>query len=464
MNRDSLYIGGRWVPASSGETIAVENPATEETLGHVPAGSAEDVDRAVAAARAAFDDWAATPMAERGALLGKLHEALSARAGEIARTVGLELGAPLKVAKAVQAGLPLTVLRGYADHAAQPVEEETAGHSLIVREPVGVVGAITPWNYPLHQVVAKVAAALAAGCTVVLKPSELTPLVAYLLFDAADEAGLPAGVLNLVPGTGPVVGAAIAGHPDVDMVSFTGSTATGRAVSHAAADRIARVALELGGKSANVILEDADVTKAVKVGVGNAFLNSGQTCTAWTRMLVHRSHYAAAVELAASAAEAYRTGDPFDEATRLGPLVSAAQRERVRGFIDRADARLVTGNAPVPGKGYFVPATVFADVDPDSELAQEEIFGPVLSIIPFDDDDHAVRIANNSRYGLAGGVWGSPDRALAVARRMRTGAVDLNGAAFNPVAPFGGYKQSGFGRELGVHGLSEFQQTKAIQR
>ncbi|WP_199510638.1 aldehyde dehydrogenase family protein [Nucisporomicrobium flavum] len=464
MNRDSLYIGGRWVPASSGETIAVENPATEETLAHVPAGSAEDVDRAVAAARAAFDDWAATPMAERGAVLGKLHEALSARAGEIARTVGLELGAPLKVAKAVQAGLPLTVLRGYADLAAQPVEEETAGHSLIVREPVGVVGAITPWNYPLHQVVAKVAAALAAGCTVVLKPSELTPLVAYLLLDAADEAGLPAGVLNLVPGTGPVVGAAIAAHPDVDMVSFTGSTATGRAVSHAAADRIARVALELGGKSANVILEDADVTKAVKVGVGNAFLNSGQTCTAWTRMLVHRSHYDAAVELAASAAEAYRTGDPFDESTRLGPLVSAAQRDRVRGFIDRADARLVTGNAPVPDKGYFVPATVFADVDPDSELAQEEIFGPVLSIIPFDDDDHAVRIANNSRYGLAGGVWGSPERALAVARRMRTGAVDLNGAPFNPVAPFGGYKQSGFGRELGVHGLTEFQQTKAIQR
>jgi len=464
MNRDSLYIGGRWVPASSGETIAVENPATEEVLGHVPAGTAEDVDRAVAAARAAFDDWAATPMAERGALLGKLHEALSARAGDIVRTVGLELGAPLKVAKAVHAGLPLTVLRGYADRAAEPVEEETIGHSLIVREPVGVVGAITPWNYPLHQVVAKVAAALAAGCTVVLKPSELTPLVAYLLMDAVDEAGLPAGVLNLVPGTGPVVGAAIAAHPEVDMVSFTGSTATGRAVSHAAADRIARVSLELGGKSANVILEDADIAKAVKVGVGNAFLNSGQTCTAWTRMLVHRSHYDAAVDLAAAAAAAYRTGDPFDETTRLGPLVSAAQRERVRGFIERADARLVAGGAPVPDKGYYVPATVFADVDPDSELAQEEVFGPVLAIIPVEDDDHAVEIANHSRYGLAGGVWGSPDRALAVARRMRTGAVDVNGAAFNPVAPFGGYKQSGIGRELGVHGLAEFQQTKAIQK
>ncbi|MFI5494951.1 aldehyde dehydrogenase family protein [Actinoplanes sp. NPDC051859] len=464
MNRDKIYIGGRWVAPATRDTIAVENPATEETLAKVSAGTAEDVDRAVAAARGAFDGWAATPMAERGALLGKLHEGLSARSADIARTVGLELGTPLKIAKAVQAGLPLKVLQGYADLAARPVAEETIGNSLVVREPVGVVGAITPWNYPLHQVVAKVAAALAAGCTVVLKPSELTPLVAYLLLDAADEAGLPAGVLNLVPGTGQVVGAAIAGHPDVDMVSFTGSTATGRAISHAAADRIARVALELGGKSANVILEDADLARAVKVGVGNAFLNSGQTCTAWTRMLVHRSQYDAAVELAGATAETYRTGDPFDEATRLGPLVSAAQRERVRGFIDRADARLVTGAAGVPGKGYFVAPTVFADVDPDSELAQEEIFGPVLSIITFDDDDHAVRIANNSRYGLAGGVWGSPERAMAVARRLRTGGVDINGGAFNPQAPFGGYKQSGIGRELGVHGLTEFQQTKAIQQ
>jgi aldehyde dehydrogenase (NAD+) len=464
LSRHQIYLDGGWVTPSSAETIAVENPATEEILGHVPAGSAEDVDRAVAAARAAFGGWAETPMAERGAVLGKLHEALAARAGDIARTVGLELGTPLKVAKAVQAGLPLAVLRGYADLAAQPVREETIGNSLVVHEPVGVVGAITPWNYPLHQVVAKVAAALAAGCTVVLKPSELTPLVAYLLLDAADEAGLPPGVLNLVPGTGQVVGAAIAGHPDVDMVSFTGSTATGRAITHAAADRIARVALELGGKSANVILSDADLTKAVKVGVGNAFLNSGQTCTAWTRMLVHRSHYDTAVELAASVASAYTTGDPFDEGTRLGPLVSAAQRERVRGFIARADARQVAGDAPVPDKGYFVAPTVFADVDPASELAQEEIFGPVLSIIGFDDDDHAVEIANNSKYGLAGGVWGSEDRALAVARRLRTGAVDVNGGSFNPVAPFGGYKQSGIGRELGAYGLAEFQQTKAIQR
>jgi aldehyde dehydrogenase (NAD+) len=461
-----LYIGGEWVAPTSTETIPVENPATEEVIGHVPAGTAADVDRAVAAAQAAFDGWAATPLAERAAVLDRLHGSLSARAGDIARTIGLEMGAPLKVASRVQAGLPLTVLRAYADMAVRPSPEETVGNSLVVHEPVGVVGAITPWNYPLQQVMAKVAAALAAGCTVVLKPSELTPLVAYLLAEAADEAGVPAGVFNLVPGTGPVVGAAIAGHPDVDMVSFTGSTATGRAISHAAADRIARVSLELGGKSANVILEDADVTKAVKVGVGNALLNSGQTCTAWTRMLVHHSIYDEAVSLAAKAVSTYTMGDPFDESTRLGPLVSGMQRERVRGFIERADARLVTGGleAPVPSKGYFVAPTVFADVDPASELAQEEIFGPVLSIIPFSSDDEAVEIANNSRYGLAGGVWGSEERALAVARRMRTGAVDVNGGAFNPLAPFGGYKQSGVGRELGGYGLAEFQQVKAIQR
>jgi aldehyde dehydrogenase (NAD+) len=460
-DRPHLYIGGEWVTPASAETIAVENPATEEVLGHVPAGTAADVDRAVAAARAAFDGWAASARAE---VLDRLHVALSKRAGDIARVVGLELGAPLKIAKAVQAGLPLAVLRSYADLAAQPPAARTIGNSLIEHEPVGVVGAITPWNYPLHQVVAKVAAALAAGCTVVLKPSELTPLVAFLLVDAAEEAGVPAGVLNVVTGTGSVVGAAIAGHPDVDMVSFTGSTATGRAITHAAADRVARVALELGGKSANVILEDADVTRAVKVGVGNAFLNSGQTCTAWTRMLVHRSHYDEAVSLAAKTAGGYAVGDPFDEATRLGPLVSRAQRDRVLGFVERATARRVTGESSLPDKGYFVAPTVFADVDPTSELAQEEIFGPVLSIIPFSSDDEAVAIANNSKYGLAGGVWGSDERALAVARRMRTGQVDVNGGSFNPQAPFGGYKQSGVGRELGEYGLAEFQQVKAIQR
>ncbi|WP_406104601.1 aldehyde dehydrogenase family protein [Micromonospora globbae] len=468
--RTDFYLDGRWVTASGGETIPVHNPATEEVIAAVPAGTAADVDRAVAAARAAFDGWAATPPAERAAHLDRLHAALSARADEIARTVALELGAPLKLATRVQAALPLTVLHSYVELAAHPATEETVGNSTIVREPVGVVGAITPWNYPLHQVVAKLAPALAAGCTVVLKPSELTPLVSYLLFDAIHEAGLPPGVVNLVTGTGPVVGEAIAAHPDVDMVSFTGSTATGRRISHLAADRIARVALELGGKSANVVLDDADLVTAVKVGVGNAFLNSGQTCTAWTRMLVHRSRYDEALELAAKVAAGYRLGDPFDPATRLGPLVSAAQRKRVRGHVTRGLAdggRLVAGgpDAPVPDRGWYVAPTVIADVDPDSALAQEEVFGPVLAVIPVDDDDHAVAVANNSRYGLAGAVWSADEeRAVRVARRMRTGAVDVNGAPFNPLAPFGGYKQSGIGRELGRHGLAEFLQTKSIQR
>ena len=468
--RTDFYLDGRWVTASGGETIPVHNPATEEVIAAVPAGTAADVDRAVAAARAAFDGWAATPPAERAAHLDRLHAALSSRADEIARTVALELGAPLKLATRVQAALPLTVLHSYVELAAHPATEETVGNSTVVREPVGVVGAITPWNYPLHQVVAKLAPALAAGCTVVLKPSELTPLVSYLLFDAIHEAGLPPGVVNLVTGTGPVVGEAIAAHPDVDMVSFTGSTATGRRISHLAADRIARVALELGGKSANVVLDDADLVTAVKVGVGNAFLNSGQTCTAWTRMLVHRSRYDEALELAAKVAAGYRLGDPFDPATRLGPLVSAAQRERVRGHVTRGLAdggRLVAGgpDAPVPDRGWYVAPTVIADVDPDSALAQEEVFGPVLAVIPVDDDDHAVAVANNSRYGLAGAVWSADEeRAVRVARRMRTGAVDVNGAPFNPLAPFGGYKQSGIGRELGRHGLAEFLQTKSIQR
>ncbi|MFV2114089.1 aldehyde dehydrogenase family protein [Micromonospora sp. LOL_025] len=468
--RTDFYLDGQWLAAGSGETVAVRNPATEEVVATVPAGTAADVDRAVAAARAAFPGWADAAPAERGARLDRLHAALSARADEIARTVALELGTPLKVATRVQAGLPLTVLHSYVELAASPPADETVGNSLVVREPVGVVGAITPWNYPLHQVVAKLAPALAAGCTVVLKPSELTPLTAYLLFEAIHEAGFPPGVVNLVTGTGPVVGEAIAAHPDVDMVSFTGSTATGRRISHLAADRIARVALELGGKSANIVLDDADLATAVKVGVGNAFLNSGQTCTAWTRLLVHRDRYDEALDLAARAAAGYRLGDPFDPATRLGPLVSAAQRERVREHVARGLAdggRLVAGgpDAPLPERGYFVAPTVIADVDPDSALAQEEVFGPVLAVIPFDDDDEAVAVANNSRYGLAGAVWSADgERALRVARRMRTGAVDVNGAPFNPLAPFGGYKQSGLGRELGRHGLEEFLQVKAIQR
>ncbi|NUR50299.1 MAG: aldehyde dehydrogenase family protein [Hamadaea sp.] len=466
-DRGEVYIGGQWRPARGGGTIAVEDPFTEQVVAHVPAGTPADVDEAVAAAKSAFEPWAALAPSVRAEHLSRLHQSLANRSDQIATTVTGELGTPIKVSHRVQTGLPLTVLDGYIRLAAEAAQEGEIGNSLILREPIGVVGAITPWNYPLHQVMAKVAAALAAGCTVVLKPSELTPLVAYLLFDAVHEAGLPPGVVNLVPGTGPEVGQAIAGHSDVDMVSFTGSTATGRRISHLAADRIAKVSLELGGKSANVILDDADLARAVKTGVGNAFLNAGQTCTAWTRMLVPATQYEQACELAVQAAKAYAMGDPFDETTRLGPLASATQRDRVHGFVRQGRAEGATLLTPddVPDRGYFVAPTVLADVDPKSTVAQEEIFGPVLAVIPFGDDDEAVAIANDSRYGLAGAVWsGDPDRALAVAKRLRTGAVDVNGGAFNPLAPFGGYKQSGLGRELGVFGLEEFQQVKAVQR
>jgi acyl-CoA reductase-like NAD-dependent aldehyde dehydrogenase len=348
--------------------------------------------------------------------------------------------------------------------------EEQIGNSLVVREPVGVVGCITPWNYPLHQVIAKVGAALAAGCTVVLKPSEVAPLTAFILAETIHEAGIPAGVFNLVTGLGLIVGEELASHSDIDMISLTGSTRAGRQVSAAAAVTLKRVALELGGKSANIILDDADLARAVSNGVGNCFFNSGQTCSAQTRMLVPRSRYEEAVQIAKTAAEKYTPGDPRDNGVRLGPLASKSQRERVRIYIRKGieeGATLVTGGTEPPAGleiGYFVRPTIFANVDNSMTIAQEEIFGPVLCIIPYEDDDDAVRIANDCIYGLAGGVWsGDPERAKRVARRLRTGQVDINGGKFNPVAPFGGYKQSGHGREFGKYGLEEFLEVKSLQ-
>lgn len=467
---DRMYIGGRWRPALGTDTIEVLNPADEQVIGRVPAGTAEDVDAAVRAARAAFPGWAATPPAERAARLAALRDELAARHEDIADTITAELGAPLTFARKVQAGAPIVVAGTYAELAAGHPFEERIGNSTVLHEPVGVVAAITPWNYPLHQVVAKVAPALAAGCTVVLKPAEDTPLVAQLFAEVVHAAGLPAGVFNLVTGTGPVAGQALAEHDDVDLVSFTGSTQVGKRIGAIAGGAVKRVALELGGKSASVILPGADLARAVQAGVANVFANAGQTCSAWTRVLVDADRYEEAVELAVKAVAGYLPGDPLDPATRLGPLVSARQRDRVRGYIERGTAEgariVVGGPEPVEGlaRGYYVRPTVFADVTPGMTIAQEEIFGPVIAFLPYTDEDDAVRIANGTVYGLGGAVWSADeDTAVAFARRLHTGQVDINGGRFNPLAPFGGYKQSGVGRELGVHGLTEYLQTKSLQ-
>ena len=468
--RDRLYIGGEWVEPSGDGTIEVIDSTTEQVIGRIPEGTPEDVDRAVAAARPGFEAWRQVPVEQRVDACTTISAALAERAEEIAALVAAEVGMPLPLARQIQAGLPAMDFGSMAQVASEVAWEEQIGNSLIVREPVGVVGCITPWNYPLHQICAKVGPALTAGCSVVVKPSEVTPLTSFILAEIIDSLDLPAGVFNLVTGFGPVVGEAIAASDDVDMVSFTGSTRAGRRVSEVASQSVKRVALELGGKSANVILDDADLKAAVGYGVSNCYLNSGQTCSAHTRMLVPRDQLAEAEQIAAAAAEKAKPGDPFEADTRIGPLVSEAQQERVRTFIEKGQeegAKLVTGGVEPPeglDTGYFVRPTVFSDVKPDMTIAQEEIFGPVLSIIPYDSEDEAAEIANSTIYGLDGGVWSAdPERAKEFARRMRTGQVQINGATFNPLAPFGGYKQSGSGREYGRFGLEEFLETKSIQ-
>jgi aldehyde dehydrogenase (NAD+) len=470
MNFPELYIDGRWQASAGTKKIDVVSASTEEVIGSIPEGTPEDVNRAVDAARRAFEKWSETAREERAQWLEKIAAALKERTEQIARTIAMEVGSPISIATSIQAGLPVAVTSGYANLLREAKLEHEIGNSLVVREAVGVAGAITPWNYPLHQIMAKVAPALAAGCTVVLKPSELAPLNAMLLAEACIAIGLPPGVLNIVTGYGPVVGEAIAAHPQVDMVSFTGSVRAGKRVAALAAETIKRVTLELGGKSACVILDDAPFEKAIPAGARNAMLNSGQTCSAWTRMLVPRARQQDAIDLAMKAVSGLTLGDPLDTATRLGPLISSNQRQRVEGYIAKGKAegaRLVTGGARPAAfsKGYYVEATVFADVKSPMTIAQEEIFGPVLSILPYDTEDEAVRIANDTIYGLAGGVWsGDAERAMRVARKMRTGQVDVNGGRYNPLAPFGGYKQSGVGRELGVYGLEEYLQVKSIAR
>lgn len=470
---DKIYIGGAWVPSAGTGTIDVIDSVTEEVMATIPNGNAADVDKSVAAARAAFETWSTTSAEERAKYLTRIGEALGARMDELATTISRETGMVKAMSKVIQVGLPINSFNSAATLAETFSYEEQVGNSLVVREPIGVVGCITPWNYPLHQIAAKVAFAMGAGCTVVLKPSEVAPIDAFVLAEVIHEIGLPAGVFNLVSGDGPSVGEAIAAHPGVDMVSFTGSTRAGKRVAAVAAETVKKVALELGGKSANIIGDDLDddtFAKAVAAGVGKCYGNSGQTCSALTRMLVPRSKLAQAEAVAAATAEKFTVGSPFDDAAKLGPLASAAQRDRVQGFINagiEGGAKLVAGGPGAPEgleTGFYVKPTVFSEVTPDMRIAREEIFGPVLSILPYDSVDDAVRIANDTDYGLSGGVWfGDVEKAKAVARRVRTGQIEINGGKFNPNAPFGGYKQSGIGREYGRHGFEEFLETKAMQ-
>ncbi|QYN22970.1 aldehyde dehydrogenase family protein [Amycolatopsis sp. DSM 110486] len=462
------WINGEDVPAET--TLDVVNPANGTVVAHMPLGTPEDVDRAVAAATKALPAWAATSPQERAKRLKALAHELRERNEELAQAISTEIGAPISLARAAQAGLPPLVADSTADLAAGFAWTETVGTSLVVREPVGVVGVITPWNFPLQQIMTKLAPALLAGNTVVAKPAELAPTSMPILAAAVKAAEIPDGVVNIVYGTGPVVGEAIAKHPGIDMVSFTGSTAVGKRISVLAAETVKRVALELGGKSASVVLDDADLQLAVERTLTTAWTNSGQVCGAWSRMIVPATRRDEILDRLTKAAEDYRLGDPSEETTRLGPLASETQWTRVDNHVERGleqGATLVLGGpGRVPGLehgAYFRP-TILADVHPDSALAQEEIFGPVLSVLTYTDEDEAIAIANNSVYGLTGAVFGEPARALAIARRLRTGQVDVNEGQFNVLAPFGGYKQSGNGREFGYLGVEEFTEVKSIQR
>lgn len=468
-NRTKFYINGEWVDPSSDETLEVVNPATEQPIGEIALGTAEDVDKAVAAAVAAFESFGQSTREERVELLEKIIAAYTARIDQVAQTISEEMGAPAGLAQAAQApaGIghfmtTLSVLKEFEF-------EEAMGSARVIKEPAGVCGFITPWNWPINQIACKVAPALAAGCTMVLKPSEVAPFNAVLFAEVLDDAGVPPGVFNLVNGDGPTVGVALASHPDIDMVSFTGSTRAGIEVARNAAPTVKRVAQELGGKSANIILDDANFEEAIARDVANMCMNSGQSCNAPTRMLVPNSKMDEAAAIAKNAAEQIKVGDPNDPATTIGPVVSAVQYERIQELIQKGideGARLETGGTGRPdglNAGYYVKPTVFSHVTNDMSIAQQEIFGPVLSLIGYADDDDAVRIANDTIYGLSGYISsGDPERARQIARKIRTGNVHLNGAPVNNKAPFGGYKQSGNGREWGRYGFEEFLETKAI--
>ncbi len=468
-NLSKLYINGQWEDWT-GETLPVHEAATGDVLAQVPAAARAEMRRAIEAAHNAFEPWSETTLEQRLKVLEQLHAGLKERADDIAQAICREVGMPLKLAQQIQASLPATITKSYLKMLPEFPFTEQVGNSEVQYTPVGVVGCITPWNYPLHQVILKVVPALAAGCTVVLKPSEIAPTSAYILAEILDATDLPAGCFNLVSGLGQVVGDELIKHPDVSMVSFTGSTRTGHLIAHAAADDFKRYALEMGGKSASVVLPDADLKAAVKGTVSNCLLNSGQTCTALTRLLVPADKHDEACQLAAEAVARMTPGNPLEETTRLGPLASAEQRDRVLDFIRigiDAGATLVAGGPEAPeglDKGYFVKATVFGNVDPNSKIAQEEIFGPVLCVIPYQDEAEAIRIANGTAYGLSGAVWSADtDHAKKVAGKLRTGQVFVNGGAFNPQAPFGGFGHSGVGREFGKWGLEEFLEVRSLQ-
>jgi acyl-CoA reductase-like NAD-dependent aldehyde dehydrogenase len=468
--RKELYIGGRWVqPAGDGD-IDVIDSRTEDVMGRVPRGGGADVERAVAAARAAFPAWSRTPIADRAAALRALADGLEARGEQLAEMMSREVGTPIASSRRVQVGLSVDVFRSMADIAADFPLETRIGTSLLIRQPAGVVAAITPWNYPLYQLAAKLAPAMAAGCTIVLKPAGAAPLAAFVLAEVIGELGLPPGTVNVISGPGSQIGEMLAAHPDVDMVSITGSTQAGVRVAQAAAPTVKRLTLELGGKSPFILLDDADLAAALPVAVRSCFVNNGQTCSALTRLIVPRTLRSAVEDGLAGLIGAMRVGDPLDPGTDLGPVVTAGQRQSIRGYIEQGSAEgatLVAGGQDPPeglDRGFYVRPTVFSAVTPDMVIAREEIFGPVLAVLPADSEDEAVRIANDSEYGLAGGVWSADqDRAIAVARRLRTGQVAVNGGRFNVRAPFGGYRSSGVGRELGEHGLAEYFELTSLQ-
>lgn len=469
MEKLSFYIDGAWVPPATPATLGIVNPATEETFARISLGSRQDVDRAAKAARRAFGAYSETSVAQRLHYLEAIIDGFKRRLPELARTMTLEMGAPITFATQRQATVALFHFEEAARVLGRYRFEEPMGNGIIRREPIGVCGLITPWNWPLNQVASKVAPALATGCTVVLKPSEIAPLSAMLFAEIVHEAGVPAGVFNLVNGDGPSVGEAIASHPEIDMVSFTGSTAAGIRVAKLAADGVKRVAQELGGKSANIILPDADLKAAVTEGVHACYTNAGQNCQSPTRMLVPHAQREAAFEIAREAVDTIRLGDPLDPSSTMGPVVSQTQYEKIQALIQSGideGATLVTGGPGRPAelnRGYYVRPTVFGDATPEMRIAREEIFGPVLSILSYESEDEAVEIANDTPFGLAGFVQSKDTkRARHIANRIRAGRVYLNGAVFDRSLPFGGYKQSGNGREFGVFGFEEYLEVKAL--